>query len=137
MIESNLRLVGRGSRLRGQGVPFLDLIQEGVVGLNRAVGETDWRRDLKLSTYATCWWIRQAVAAVDRQQASARAVRLPVRDSANRLRAIERSRRSLEASLGHEPTEQEEGAQAAELTVGRRGGDAEPGPEASSRCTSG
>ena len=61
-IEHNLRLViSIASRHRNQGLPFDDLIQEGVIGLNRAVEKFDWRRGFKFSTYAT-WWIRQAIS---------------------------------------------------------------------------
>jgi RNA polymerase primary sigma factor len=76
MIESNLPLVvSIAKRYRGLGVPFLDLIQEGMLGLSRAIDKFDWRRGYKFSTYAT-WWVRQAVQRAVANQAHT--IRLPV-----------------------------------------------------------
>src|SRR4029077_12226404 len=76
MINSNLRLViSIAKRYQGHDVPLLDLVQDGVIGLNRAVEKFDWRRGFKFSTYAT-WWIRQAVQRAVANQA--RTIRVPV-----------------------------------------------------------
>jgi RNA polymerase primary sigma factor len=113
MILSNLRLVvANARRYQGFGLPLVDLIQEGVLGLMRAVDKFDWRRGFRFSTYAT-WWIRQSLQrALDNR---ARQIRLPT-NVADRERRIARVERELSTALGRAPSD-EEVAEAAGLPL--------------------